>query len=63
MKTSNDVKFSLQTAAFPRVLDSVTFPEGAAASLFTGELDKLTNISEKFLRGVVGCVVFSCFIW
>jgi len=63
LKTSNDVKFSLQTAAFPRVLDSGTFPEGAAASLFTGELDKLTNISEKFLRGVVGCVVFSCFIW
>eukprot|EP00435_Cladocopium_sp_Y103_P050000 s234_g15.t1 len=60
MKTSNDVKFSLQTAAFPRVLDSGTgFPEGAAASLFTGELDKLTNVSEKFLRGVVGCVVYS----
>ena len=62
--TSKSIKLSLQTPAFARVLNSdIGLSQGAAASLITAELDQLTAILQKFLSGVVGCVIFSGFIW
>ncbi|CAK9004257.1 unnamed protein product [Durusdinium trenchii] len=62
-KTSNSIKLSLQTQAFGLVLKSTQgLSEGAAAALFSQEIDGLRSILNEFLRGLVGCVIFSGFI-
>eukprot|EP00438_Fugacium_kawagutii_P016011 Skav233578 [mRNA] locus=scaffold2520:101447:104388:+ [translate_table: standard] len=63
-QTINSIKFAIQTSAFPLALEShASLSEGAAVSLFSHELDQLTGILSQFFSGVVGCIIFSGFLW
>ena len=62
--TSKSMKLFIQRSAFPMVLMSQeNLSEGTVASLYSQELDQLTNVLHQFLRGLVGCVIFTVFIW